>query len=419
MYTIKNESDLSSLLSFLQDLNNKTSVQIDTKGVWTSLTSAIDDSSITSSMLKASMTCLCQLIIASEDAFKPYASATLYKALDCLTEREDDDELRVISLNCIYALTRYCDEQILPLKNNIVDYMNLLKNGKNEKIDMLCAQILAHYEMNSSTADISMLLHRKTLSIQLLSDDSGDFVNFKMNNNTNEEKELTFKKEEVKPPIESKEEKQIKTKIDFDKQSEEDINIELLQKRIKELSDHQLFLLDTIENYKTTTHKIISEKKNKISELERKIAKLSEEIQKEIYKNSNISYNSNKNPNGNMTTSDIIVNHIQSQNDSALIKLFNSLSLSQLKQIKGSIFEKSIEFLIYKCRNRKNTTKSIIKTIKTVLLGIKVHISDSTKEIISSYLMEISNRRKDYTNYLTENDFIDINLLLSHLSSMY
>ena len=66
--------------------------------------------------------------------------------------------------------------------------------------------------------------------------------------------------------------------IDFDKQSEEDINIELLQKRIKELSDHQLFLLDTIENYKTTTHKIISEKKNKISELERKIAKLSEEI---------------------------------------------------------------------------------------------------------------------------------------------
>ena len=108
-----------------------------------------------------------------------------------------------------------------------------------------------------------MLLHRKTLSIQLLSDDSGDFVNFKMNNNTNEEKELTFKKEEVKPPIESKEEKQIKTKIDFDKQSEEDINIELLQKRIKELSDHQLFLLDTIENYKTTTHKIISEKKFK------------------------------------------------------------------------------------------------------------------------------------------------------------
>ena len=228
MYTIKNESDLSSLLSFLQDLNNKTSVQIDTKGVWTSLTSAIDDSSITSSMLKASMTCLCQLIIASEDAFKPYASATLYKALDCLTEREDDDELRVISLNCIYALTRYCDEQILPLKNNIADYMNLLKNGKNEKIDMLCAQILAHYEMNSSTADTTMLLHRKTLSIQLLSDDSGDFVNFKMNNNTNEEKELTFKKEEVKPPIESKEEKQIKTKIDFDKQSEEDINIEYI-----------------------------------------------------------------------------------------------------------------------------------------------------------------------------------------------
>ena len=413
MYTIKNESDISSLLSYLQDPNNKTPVQIDTKEIWTSLTSAIDDSSITSSMLKASMTCLCQLIIASEDAFKPYASATLYKALDCLTEREDDDELRVISLNCIYALTRYCDEQILPLKNNIADYMNLLKNGKNEKIDLLCAQILAHYEMNSSTTDTSML-HRKTLSIQLLSDDSGDFVNFKMNNNTNEEKELTFKKEE-KPPMQvvSKEDEQIKTKIDFDKQNEDDVNIELLQQRIKELSDHQLFLLDTIENYKTTTHKIISEKKQKISELEKKIYQLSEEIQKEISKNS--SYNSN----ANLSTSDIIVNHIQSQNDSALIKLFNSLSLSQLKQIKGSLFEKSIEFLIYKCRNRKNTTKSIIKTIKTVLLGIKVHISDSTKEIISNYLMEISNRRKEHSNYLTENDFIDINLLLSHLSSIY
>lgn len=243
MYTIKNESDLSSLLSYLQDFNNKTSIQIDIKEIWNSLTSSIDDPSISSSMLKASMNCLCELIIASEEVFKPYASATLYKALDCLTEREDDDELRVISLNCIYALTRYCDEQILPLKNNIADYMNLLKNGKNEKIDLLCAQILAHYEMNSSTTDTSML-HRKTLSIQLLSDDSGDFVNLKMNNNNKEEKELTFKKEEMKPSlIEEDINDEVIKAIDFSNNNDNDINIELLQKRIKELSDVSIYKL--------------------------------------------------------------------------------------------------------------------------------------------------------------------------------
>lgn len=161
------------------------------------------------------------------------------------------------------------------------------------------------------------------------------------------------------------------------------------------------------------THKIISEKKNKINDLEKKIAMLSEEIQKEI---SNNTYNSNRN-NNYLSTSDTIINYIQSKNDTALIKLFNTLSLSQLKQIKGGILEQSIDFLIYKCINRKNTTKMIIKIIKSVLLGIKVKISDNTKEIVTNYLMDISNRRREFSNYLTENDFIDINLLLSHLSS--
>ena len=251
MFLTRKESDLEKLLSYLQKVDNKQEIQTNIKSLWISITSCLDEPQIESTRLKLCLNCLCQLVIACEEAFKPYASATLYKSLDCLTEREEDDDLRLISLNTIYSLTRYCDEQILPLKNNIGDYMLLLKNGKNEQIDIMCTKILTHYEINNSICEGP---HRKALSIQLLSDDSGDFVNFKFNN---EDKEFTFKKDINNPPInnstinnnvviqpmieENKEDNSLEVKKEFEFKIEEEepmlINIDILTKKIKELSD--------------------------------------------------------------------------------------------------------------------------------------------------------------------------------------
>ena len=83
------------------------------------------------------------LINLSEEKFKPYASSALYQALDYLTET--DTELQKRSLMIIYSLTKYCDEQLQPLTENIIDFLKVLQNGHNIEINNLCNTILKHF----------------------------------------------------------------------------------------------------------------------------------------------------------------------------------------------------------------------------------------------------------------------------------
>lgn len=180
-----------------------------------------------------------------------------------------------------------------------------------------------------------------------------------------------------------------------------------------------MLLIDSIERYKANTNRAIGEKLEKISTLERQINALSNEIQKEKMKQlENIQSNSIKN-NKNDDINNTIFQYIQAQNSLSLLKFYTNISLSKLKLIKSNLLEKSIQFLITKCQHTKNFSKSIIKLTKSILLGIKLHFSGDTQELAYNYLNNIMSNKKEYTNYLGENDFIDIKLLLSHLSNIY
>jgi hypothetical protein len=96
-----------------------------------------------SNSIKSILKCLELLINLSAEKFRPFASSALYQALDYLTET--DTELQKRSLMIIYSLTKYCDEQLQPLSENIVDFLKVLQNGNNIEINNLCNTMLKHF----------------------------------------------------------------------------------------------------------------------------------------------------------------------------------------------------------------------------------------------------------------------------------
>lgn len=90
--------------------------------------------------------CLKEFILASQEEFQPYATITLYKALDFLTGN-DSKKVSLNALEVIDALTRYCDDEMLSLKENIVDFLTVLEaNNKNNKIKDMCLKLLIHFQ---------------------------------------------------------------------------------------------------------------------------------------------------------------------------------------------------------------------------------------------------------------------------------
>ena len=72
------------------------------------------------------------LILLAEGLFAQYANATLYKILDFLTE--DDWNKRKLALNVIYTLIFYCKEEIMPLKEHIINFLIFLKADKVKEV---------------------------------------------------------------------------------------------------------------------------------------------------------------------------------------------------------------------------------------------------------------------------------------------
>lgn len=80
---------------------------------------------------------------------------------------------------------------------------------------------------------------------------------------------------------------QINQEIENDNNIYDNIDIEAIMKKIKDLSYKQIIILNSIEQYKTDTERIINQKKLKIKSLEEKIEDLEEKIRIEKAKKKN------------------------------------------------------------------------------------------------------------------------------------
>ena len=113
------------------------------------------------------LNCLISLIFASEKNFKSYASITLYKIIDFITDK--DWLKRKLALNVVYTLIYYCSEEIIPLKSFLNEFLISIKNDKNPEVEEVINQIIK-------------MLNNVNNNVSIISD--------KDNNNNNNEQSL-------------------------------------------------------------------------------------------------------------------------------------------------------------------------------------------------------------------------------------
>ena len=99
------------------------------------------------------LNCLISLILGAESLFCPFANMTLYKILDFLTDK--DWLKRKLALNVIYTMIFYCKDEILPLKEHIINFLNVLKNDKIKEVRDVSILILQMFDDNKSIQTIS------------------------------------------------------------------------------------------------------------------------------------------------------------------------------------------------------------------------------------------------------------------------
>ena len=93
------------------------------------------------------LNCLISLIFITEKGFKSYANLCLFIVLDYLTDEQWI--MRKLSVNIVYTLVFFCKEEILPVKDNIIEFLNILKEDPVEEIREVCQQILKILENES------------------------------------------------------------------------------------------------------------------------------------------------------------------------------------------------------------------------------------------------------------------------------
>ena len=92
----------------------------------------------------ALLNCVLNLIHTQGKKFKHYANVCLFKILDFFTD--EDWMKRKIAVNIVYTLTLYCKEEILNVKDNIIDFLNVLKEDSNDDVKEICIKTLNFIE---------------------------------------------------------------------------------------------------------------------------------------------------------------------------------------------------------------------------------------------------------------------------------
>lgn len=86
------------------------------------------------------LNCTISLIFATQEKFKPYANICLFRVMDYLTD--PDWMMRKLTINIVYTLVYYCRDEIMEVKDNIIEFLNVLKMDENEEIRQVCKNIL-------------------------------------------------------------------------------------------------------------------------------------------------------------------------------------------------------------------------------------------------------------------------------------
>jgi len=263
------------------------------------------------------LNCTISLVFSAQNKFKPYANTCLFRVMDYLTDT--DWMMRKLAINIVYTLVFYCKEEILAVKENIIEFLTALKEDENEEIKEVCKQIL-DFILNDSNNDINN--ERKN------NEDNPEIKNIKKDNKNKSMKKQRDENVQEKP-------QNIKNndinKADINKNNNDiqelDTKINMIIEEIKKIKDEQ-------EKFKIKLENLIQKEENNYYNLNErfKIIEQKNKFKKRNKYNNNLlnnSYNNSSNKKNNI--SNYSENNNKSPKDKIKPKIFLSKQYEEMK----------------------------------------------------------------------------------------
>ena len=379
------------------------------------------------------LNCTISLIFSAENKFKPHANTCLFRILDYLTDT--DWMMRKLAINIVYTLVFYCKEEILAVKENIIDFLNALKEDENDEIKEVCKQILEFIPDDNKDEKRS-------------NENITEISNIKTNKNNN------IKKQTIEPDYQEKNNNNIKSISNKRGNDLEDLDskINLILKEIRKIKEEQELFKFKLENliqkelknyYNLNERFKIIEQKNKV----RKRNKISNSLLNNSNNSSDIKNNNysnyteynNNSPNEKRVIKpniflskqyeDMKIEQLKNdfkkgkykealleskQNDKYLLQLLPLMKKEIIPKIEIAILEDSISRVNKRisllCMDDEWEIISNILLFYMQLLNSKIKLKLITKLSIKDKMNFLKSKGN---NYLDEKDMINIDEIIS------
>ena len=130
------------------------------------------------------LNCILTLIYTVKKNFSPHANVCLFRILDYLTD--SDWMKRKLTINIVYTLVYYCREQIVDVKENIIEFLNVIKKDDIEEVREMCLQTLKFIEESYPKKDKTPKENNYDKEVMINNNQIKNIIN-NINNNINTE----------------------------------------------------------------------------------------------------------------------------------------------------------------------------------------------------------------------------------------
>lgn len=304
---------------------------------------------------------LISLIFASENLFKPFATVTLYKILDYLTDI--DWMKRKLALNVVYTLVIYAQDEILPLKSHIVEFLKVLKCDKVKEVREVCMQTLKllnnNEEEEKNTFDDKDFLDKNEMILNTDNDELAESARGKPNERNKEKvedssyyaketKKITkFKNspKKIENEISNIEKKSVNnSRLDFDASNINDliaVNDSLFEDQKKVANSSKLNAKNQLQKKSTSNKNVKVQVKAEVPKLNKNSTATRNNIQKVGQTKIVNPYLNTLNKNSEKAAVENSVSNISSNKKEAMLKknIDNTMGNSRLPIKRDSIFK--------------------------------------------------------------------------------
>jgi hypothetical protein len=237
------------------------------------------------------LNCTISLIFTGEKKFKPYANLCLFKVLDYLTDEEWMK--RKLAINIVYTLAFYCQEEILTVKDNIMDFLTALKNDPNQEVREICQQTLDYFEKidpnkdeNEDFKSVDIIKTKPKASNNKNKSDNKSIDTYDKADNVSK---ISWRSKDAKIQAETNYMKRLKKEQDLLEQLEReynqkrrDFNYNRREDKIREEVGEETY--DLIQQFSSTL-KIISQQIKKIQDEQKELNSMYDEVKNVVDKN--------------------------------------------------------------------------------------------------------------------------------------